>query len=197
MQSPSRLWIVGNRSGHPATIEVPRPTVRTVTGPLRIVERIRSLPSLRREADVMGLTIALSLLVALSSGNDHSPHSRTDVLAIVWATTLALGLAHWFAETLSSHLVKDSSMQFTIGEMLAAQLGLGLVIAAAASIVAVIVPLEYDRLAARVIAALSVGLLVATERRAAGASVARASLWAIGALIATLAIAVVKWFIGR
>ena len=166
-------------------------------GLARLVERVRTLPSLRREADVMGLTIALALLVALSAGSDHSPHTRTDVLEVLWATTIALGLAHWFAETLSFHLVKDPNAQFGVGEMLGAQLGIGLMIAITASIVALIVPRDYDRLGARLTAALSVGVLVSLERRSSGASVGRAVAWGAGALLAASALALVKWWIGR
>jgi hypothetical protein len=166
-------------------------------GVARIVERVRTLPSLRREADVMGLTIALALLVALSTGNDHSPHTRSDVLEVLWATTIALGLAHWFAETLSSQLVKDPHREFGLGEMLGAQLGIGLMIAIAASGVALVVPKQYDRVGARLTAALSVGILVSLERRASGSSVGRALAWGSGALVATVALALVKWTIGR
>ena len=97
-----------------------------MVGLARVVERVRTLPSLRREADVMGLTIAIALLVALSAGNDHSYHTRADVLEVLWATTIALGLAHWFAETVSSQLVKDPNAQFGLRELLGAQIGIGL-----------------------------------------------------------------------
>jgi len=162
-----------------------------------MVWRVRTLPGLRREADVMGLTIALALLVALSAGNEHSPHAQVEVLEVLWATTIALGLAHWFAETLSSHLVRDPNAQFGIGEMLGAQLGIGLMIAASASIMTLIVPTSYDRLAARLTAALSVGILVGLERRSSGTSVARAVVWGLAALLAASALAVIKWWIGR
>jgi hypothetical protein len=162
-----------------------------------MVERVRTLPGLRREADVMGLTIALALLVALSTGNDHSPETRTDVLEVLWATTIALGLAHWFAETLSSHLVKDPNAQFGLAEMLGAQLGIGIMIAIAASIFTLLVPNEYDRLAARLTAALSVGVLVGYERRVSGSTVGRAVVWGTCALVAAVAVALVKWQVGR
>ena len=162
-----------------------------------MVKRVRTLPGLRREADVMGLTIALALLVALSAGNDHSLHTRTDVLEVLWATTIALGLAHWFAESLSSQLVKDPNSQFGLGEMLGAQLGIGLMIAVAASIMALVVPRDYDRLAARITAALSVGVLVGIERRVSGSSVGRAIVWGATALFGATAVAIVKWWIGR
>ena len=162
-----------------------------------MIERVRTLPGLRREADVMGLTIALALLVALSAGSDHSPHTRADVLEVLWATTIALGLAHWFAETVSSQLVKDPNAQFGLGELLGAQLGIGLMIAIAASIFTLVVPKDYDRLAARLTAALSVGVLVAFERRASGSTIGRALIWGSCVLVAAVAVAVVKWSIGR
>jgi hypothetical protein len=42
---------------------------------------------------------------------------------------------------------------------------------------------------------LSVGILVAVERRASGSSLGRAVLWGFGALAAALALALVKWVI--
>lgn len=162
-----------------------------------IVWRVWTQPVLRREADMMGLTAALALLAALTAGNDHDPHGKLDVLVIVWGTTVGLGLAHWFALTLSVRLVTTADVGYTPIQMLWAQVAMALVLAVAASAVVLLVPLEADRLGARTAAALFIGVLVGTERRLAGASWPRAVGWALGAVAVAMTIATLKWFVGR
>ena len=165
--------------------------------PRGIVWRVWTQPVLRREADMMGLTVALALLAALTAGSDHDPHGKLDVLFVVWGTTVGLGLAHWFALTLSVRLVTAAEVTYTPIQMLWAQLAMALVLAVAASTVVLVVPHEVDRLGARAAAALFIGVLVGTERRLAGAPWTRALGWAAGAVAVAMTIATVKWFIGR
>ncbi|HEY5148738.1 MAG TPA: hypothetical protein VIJ23_02745 [Mycobacterium sp.] len=69
--------------------------------------RVGDVPAARRDADMMALTVCLVLLAALTAGNDHEPHSKWDVLWIVWATTVGLVLTHCFALLLAARLVRD------------------------------------------------------------------------------------------
>lgn len=64
-------------------------------------------PSLRREAEMMGIYVSVALLAALSAGNDFASHTNLDVLVVVWGTTIGLAIAHWFALSLSIRLVRD------------------------------------------------------------------------------------------
>lgn len=145
---------------------------------------------------MMGFTVCIALLAALSFGDDHSPHSELDVLAIVWGTTIGLALTHWFALMLSVRLVDDPSFSYSPLEMLFAQLAMALLVAAVATASVVVLSEDFDRLGARVTAALFLGVLVAVESRAGGSSWPRSSGFAFGALAIGVTIATVKWLIG-
>lgn len=153
-------------------------------------------PSMRREADMMGLTVCVALLVALVAGNDHEPHSKFDVIAIVWATTVGLVVTHSFALALSVRLVEDPTFVIRPWLLLAVQLVMATMVALTASVVVLLTSADLDRLGARVSAALFLGLLVGAETRAGGSSWARTLGWGFGAIAAALALATGKWFIG-
>ncbi|HYN34041.1 MAG TPA: hypothetical protein VES40_15560 [Ilumatobacteraceae bacterium] len=157
-----------------------------------VARRVRHDRTLRREADMMGITVCIVLLAALTAGSDSDPHSRLDVLAIVWATTFALALTHWFAVSLSMTLVNDPSVRYTRFELLVAQLGIAVIVAIAASIVVVLVSRTYDRFGARMTAAVCLGVLVGTEARGGGRSVKQAVAYAAVALVIAASIAYVK-----
>lgn len=158
--------------------------------------RARREPTLRREADMMGLTVCIVLLAALMAGDDHAPHTRLDVLTIVWGTTLGLALTHWFALTLSVRLVRDPGFTYRPLEMLVAQIAMAVVVAAVATAVVLAVSKEYDRPAARLTAAVFLGALVGVESRAGGSSLRYAWALGVGALVLGVTIATVKWFVG-
>jgi membrane-anchored protein YejM (alkaline phosphatase superfamily) len=166
-----------------------------VAGVTDIARRIRQDRTLRREADMMGITVCIVLLVALTTGSDKDPHSRLDVLTIVWATTIALALTHWFAVLLSMVLVDDPSLKYTRFELLVAQLGIAVIVAIVGSIVVLVVPQAYDRFGARMTAAVCLGLLVGIETRRGGRSVRQAVAFAAIALVIGSAIAYVKLLI--
>jgi hypothetical protein len=164
---------------------------------VRAYRRARSERTLRREADMMGLTVAVALLAALTAGDDLAPHSKLDVLAIVWGTTLGLALTHWFALLVSARLVRDPNLQYSPLELLISQTGMAVVVAVFASFVVLLVSGEIDRLGARVTAAVFIGLLVGLESKVGGSPASRALLLSAAAMVAALTIATVKWFIGR
>ena len=162
-----------------------------------LVDLVLRNTMLRREADMMAITVCVALLAALSFGDDHTPHSQFDVLLVVWGTTIGLALTHWFALLLSVHLVRDTTFTNRPGEMLVAHLAMAVLVAAAATTAVLILTADFERLGARVTAALFLGGLVSIESRARGSSWPRTALIAVGAIAIGSAIAAAKWYVGR
>jgi hypothetical protein len=158
-------------------------------------QRSRTDQTLRREGDVMGLTVAIALLVALSAGDDFAPHSKLDVLAVVWGTTVGLSLTHAFALTVSARLVHDD--RYRPIEVLLSQMTMAVVVAACATAAVVVVSGDLDRLGARITAALFIGILVGIESRAGGSSIVRTLVLAATATLVAVALATAKWLLGR
>ena len=146
---------------------------------------------------MMGFYLSIALLAALTGGNDHKAHSQLDVLILVWGTTIGLGLAHWFALAVSARLVHDPDLHHTPGEMLVSQLVMGVTISAVATVLVLVLPEDFERLGARLTAAAFIALIVQTESIAGGSTRRRAVALGILALVVGLAIATVKWFIGK
>lgn len=144
---------------------------------------------------MMGFTVCIALLAALTAGNDDSPHSKLDVLAIVWGTTVGLALTHWFALILSVRLVKDPTFVYKPLEMLYAQTAMAVLVATTASAIVFVVSAEVDRLGARLTAALFLAVLVGIESRSGGSSLHRAVTMAAVALVVGVSIATAKQFL--
>ena len=106
---PGDLGILNDRRGSDGGEVIARLRQRLV--------RIRRERTLRREAEMMGFTVCIALLAALSYGDDHAPHSELGVLAIVWGATIGLALTHWFAFMLSVRLVDDPGFSYSPLEM--------------------------------------------------------------------------------
>lgn len=163
-----------------------------------MVRRTRSDPGLRREADMMGFYLSIALLAALvGGGNDHEAHTQLDVLNVVWGTTIGLALAHWFAIVVSARLVHDPDLHHTPSELLASQLVMGVAIAAVSTVAVLLLPADLERLGVRVVAALWIAFIVQLESRAGGSTLRRAVSLGVLALVVALAIATVKWFVGK
>ncbi len=143
----------------------------------------------------MAFTACIALLAALTFGNDHVPHSNLDVLVIVWGTTIGLALAHWFALTLSVRLVDDPTFVYSPLELLFAQLAMAALVAVVATVTVLALSDDYDRVGARVTAALFLGVLVGVESRAGGSGWRRSAAFAVLALVTAVTIATVKWFL--
>jgi hypothetical protein len=171
--------------------------VSVVADVSELARRVRQDRTLRREADMMGITVCIVLLAALTAGSDSDPHSRLDVLAIVWATTFALALTHWFAVVLSMTLVNDPTVKYTRSELLVTQLGVAVIVAVVASIVVLVVSKTYDRFGARMAAAACLCALVGIETRGGGRTVKRAIAYAAIALVIGSSIAYVKLLVSR
>lgn len=162
-----------------------------------LILRTRDDPGLRREADMMGFYLCIALFAALMGGNDHAPHSELDVLSVVWGTTIGLALAHWFAIVVSSKLVRDPDLHHTPAEVLTSQMGMGVAIGAVATAVVAVLPDDLERLGARLTAALGIAVIVQMESLAGGATRSRAVGLGVLALVVGLAIATVKWLVGK
>jgi len=135
------------------------------------------------------------LLAALTAGNDHEPHSKWDVLSIVWATTVGLVLTHCFALLLAARLVRDPAYTVDLGTVLAIQLAIALVIALATTVVVLTAEGDFDRFGARASAAVFLGLIVGAESRRGGSSRSLAALWGVVAAATGLIIAAAKWVV--
>lgn len=155
-----------------------------------------SQPAMRREIDVMGLTVCLALLGALIAGSDHEPHSKFDLIVIVWVTTVGLVLTHAFALMLAVWLVKDPTYTIKPALLLGVQLAMASLIALTATVVALLASSDYDRLGARMSAAVFIGLLVGIELRAHGSSPARSVGWGLVSMAAAVGLATAKWVVG-
>lgn len=173
------------------------PTLATRTMATRtMLTRTIGQPAMRREVDVMGLTVCLALLGALTAGNDHEPHSKFDLVVIVWVTTVGLVLTHAFALMLAVRLVSDPTYTIKPFLLLAVQLAMATLIAFTTTLVALTASTDFDRLGARVTAAVFLGLLVGVELRASGARPARSLGWGLGSMAAAVALATAKWVVG-
>ena len=157
--------------------------------------RTGDVPAARRDADMMALTVCLVLLAALTAGNDHEPHSKWDVLSIVWATTVGLVFTHCFTLLLAARLVRDPAYTVNLGTVLGIQLAIALVIALATTVVVLTADGEFDRFGARASAAVFLGLIVGAESRRGGSSRGVAALWGVVAAATGLIIAAAKWVV--
>jgi hypothetical protein len=162
---------------------------------VRMVRRTRSDRGLRREAEMMGLYVSLTLLAVLLTGNDLEEHTKLDVLLLVWSTTIGLAIAHWFALVLSVRLVRDPDVHHSAGEMLLSQLLMSVLLAVSASVVVLVLPDRLDRLGARLTAASFIAVIVYVESRVSGRPARQSVLLGLGVLAIAYTIAFVKWYL--
>jgi hypothetical protein len=178
-----------DESAAPASAAAPR------TLPARLAALLRTTradPSLRREADMMAFYLGITLLVALDVLQDSPPPPLPRLLLIIWATTLGLGVAHWFAVGLSAYLVRDPAMHHTAAQLLVSQIIMAALLASVASLAVVLSPWRVEMLDGRIAVALFVTVLVAVEARAGGRPLRRSLALGAVALALTLAVAVLK-----
>lgn len=143
----------------------------------------------------MAFTVCIALLAALTYGDDHDPHSKLDVLVIVWGTTIGLALTHWFALELSIRLIDDPTYAYKPLDLLVAHLAMAFLVALVASVTVLALSDDFDRLGARVTAATFLGALVAVESRAGGSTWRRSAVLTVVALGIGVTIATVKWYL--
>jgi hypothetical protein len=160
-----------------------------------LVHRTKQDPALRREAEMMGLYVSVTLIAVLLTGSDLEEHSKLDVLWLVWGTTIGLAIAHWFALVLSLRLVRDPHVHHSPMEMLLSQLLVSVLLAIVATFVVLVLPERLDRLGARITAASFIGAIVYIESRVSGRSARQAAVLGGSVLVAAYSIATVKWYL--
>jgi hypothetical protein len=160
-----------------------------------VLQRTRRDPSLRRESDMMGFYVCITLFAALTLGKDRAGQPQGEVLGVVWGTTVGLALAHWFAVTVSSRIVPDPEDHHTALEEFTSQLVMALIVAVTTTVVVILLPANVERLGARLTAALFIGLIVGWESRIGGASPRRSLAYGVLATVIATTIAMVKWFL--
>lgn len=145
-----------------------------------------------KEAATMALYVAICLLAALTVASHQELAQQSTVLKVIWGTTLGLALAHWFAFRLSSRLVAAGTVRRTDAELATAQFAGSLVVAALATVPAVVFDgdtrLDITRWTVAAFIAL-VGFLVA---RSSGASTFRSACYASTVTVVALVIVVLK-----
>jgi len=165
------------------------------TGLAGLLSRTRRDLALRRESDLMGVYASITLLAALTAGADHSSQSQVGVLEVVWGTTVGLALAHWFALVLSAYLVRDPDLHHTPMEVFSSQLLVAAGICLAATVVVLLLPVDVERLGARLTAACFLGGLVVVEARVGGTALPKSLGYGVTALLCAVAVATAKWFL--
>ncbi len=116
----------------------------------------------------MGLYVSITLLAALTVTGDGDGGS--DVLAIVWGTTIGLALAHWFAFDLALRLVSPGHHGHELREELAVEMAGAFFVAFVATAVVLVVPDHLERQAVRLVTAGVIGLAVFAEAQTFGAT---------------------------
>jgi hypothetical protein len=150
---------------------------------------------LRREADTMGFYVCVTLFAVLAIGDEYAPPRLTELLAVIWLTTVGLALAHWCAATVAAQLVPDPSGHHRTVHILGAHLVLPSGVAIAASLAVLVTPEDLRLLAGRLVAAVCVGLLVTVEARRGDRSRGRAIRLGLLSFACAAGIAVLKRFI--
>ena len=134
----------------------------------------------------------------MSYGTDDVAHSKLDVLAIVVGHDVrACAHALVCAHPVGAVSLDDPSFTYSPFEMLLAQTAMALIVAASATVAVLALSEDFDRLGARLTAALFLGALVGVESRTSGSSWRRSLGLALVALVIGVSIATVNWFIGH
>jgi hypothetical protein len=146
---------------------------------------------LRKEASTTALYVAICLLAALialpETGSAHA-----HVIRIIWGVTLGLALAHWFAFRVSARLVGAGSVSPEDVQSAGAQLAAAVAVAVLASIPVVLLPESAELALVEFILAAFIGVVGFAVARSAGATTARALIYAVSVLVVAVVIAGLK-----
>jgi hypothetical protein len=143
------------------------------------------------EFATMALYVSVVLLATLVA-IDTSESSSAKILAIVWGTTIGLALAHFFAFRMSSRLVRGSSFHRHDFELAVAQIGGAVAVALLCSIPVVLLPMDSEVDAVRILLAMLLGIAGYASGRTGGASRPRSIVMGVFALVLGLTVALVK-----
>lgn len=140
----------------------------------------------------MGFYVCVTLFAAMAVGDDVAVQRTSDLMALIWLSTVGLALAHWFAATIATHLVPDVPEHRPIAEVLMAHLLIASIAATSTSLVVLAAPNDVKLLAGRLCAGALLALLVAVEARRGGSSRARGIRLAVLSFTCAAGIAILK-----
>ena len=140
------------------------------------------------EASTMALYVSVVLLATLAAiHNTTNPHA-VNLLEIIWATTVGLALAHFFAFRVASRLVRGTAFHRHDLHVAFAQLGGALAVAVVSSIPVVLLPPSSENDVVRLLLGLLMGIAGYASGRTGAAS--RPRSLALGALTLVLGVTV-------
>ncbi len=147
---------------------------------------------LRKEAYTMALYVAICLQAALFAVPKSLAGDQSDVLKIVWGTSVGLALAHWFAFRVSARLVTSGAIRRHDAEAAGAQVTAATAVAVLASVPVLLIPTTTGLDIARIVLAGFVGLAGYGVGRNAGASRGRSLVYAACIVVVAALIALAK-----
>jgi hypothetical protein len=145
---------------------------------------------LRLEASTMALYVSVVLLATLVALDDSA--DPTELLGLIWGTTIGLALAHYFAFRMSSRLVRGTTLHRRDLDVASAQLGGAALVAAICTVPVILFPAESEYDVVRLLLALLLGIAGYAAGRSGGASVARSLVSGLTTLVLGIAVALVK-----
>jgi hypothetical protein len=152
---------------------------------------VRTNRPLRREAYSMSLYVSIILLSTLMVFNDSHPPDKFELLLLEAGTTVGLVLAHGFASWVSTRMIGEADEEVDPGELLVVQLASASAIGALAMLAVIVAPTSIELQAARLTVAGLIAAQVFLESRSSN-STGRAAFYGLLALIAGVAVAVIK-----
>ena len=146
----------------------------------------------------MGLYVSLVLLAELAvlpvrtGRGEFSGVSGSELLGVIWGTTLGLALAHWFAFRLAAKAFGAGGAGRVDFEVALAQLAGAAAVAVVASIPVLLLPDDVEQRSVHFVLALEVGVVGYLIARITGQRRWRALIFGLTALLLGLVVVAVK-----
>ena len=140
----------------------------------------------------MALYVSVVLLATLVALRDTAHSSQTQLLTVIWGTTLGLALAHLYAFRVSSRLVRGRAFHRGDLENALAQLGGAAIVALLCTIPVVVLPSTSEGNVVRLLLGLLLGVAGYSSGRTGGASRSRSFILGAAVLAVGIAVALVK-----
>lgn len=147
---------------------------------------------LRLEASTMALYVSVVLLAALVALEDGATTGDTEMLGLIWGTTIGLALTHYFAFRVASRLVRGTALHKRDGEIALAQLGGAAIVAAVCTIPVVLFPDSSKNDFVRLELAVLLGVAGYAAGRTGGTTRWRSLVTGVVVLVLGVAVALVK-----
>lgn len=148
------------------------------------------------EASTMALYVSVVLLAALVALRDSTEASQTELLEVIWGTTLGLALAHFYAFRVSSRLIRGRPFDRGDLRTALAQLLGAAAVAALCTVPVVLLPAPAEDNVVRLWIGILLGVAGYTSGRAGGASRWRSLALGAAVLAVGIAVALVKNALG-